>query len=135
MLSRRALKCLLAIVGAAAACSRGTDVHIRPCTAADAAVTLAVDEYVSIDPASNSGCSVFPATTSLAARYLVMPQLATGVPGQIAGFRLGGDTILPVPPPASCGSATSGASGVLHPKLLSPGPQRYHRHRPRARRR
>ena len=101
MLSRRALKCLLAIVGAAAACSRGTDVHIRPCTAADAAVTLAVDEYVSIDPASNSGCSVFPATTSLAARYLVMPQLATGVPGQIAGFRLGGDTILPVPPPSA----------------------------------
>ncbi len=98
----RVLRSLLAIAGVAgaAACS-GTDVHIRPCTAADAAVTLAVNAYVSLDPASDSGCSVFPATTSLAATYLVMPQLATGVPGQIAGFRLGGDTILPAPPPTA----------------------------------
>ena len=74
--------------------------HIRPCTAADPVFTLAVNQYVSIDPATDSGCAVFPATT-LAAQYLVMPQLATGVPGQTAAFRLGGDTILPAPPPSA----------------------------------
>jgi len=72
-------------------------VHIRPCTAADAAVTLAVNEYVSIDPGPASGCVVFPATTTLAAEYLLVPQIAAGVPGQTAAFRLGGDTILPAP--------------------------------------
>ena len=97
-MSSRALGCLLAIVGAAACNTTG--VHIRPCTAADAAATLAVNEYFSLDPASNAGCSVFPATT-LAAAYLVMPQLATGVPGQTATFRLVGDTILPAPPPSA----------------------------------
>jgi len=100
-LDRRALQCLLAIAAVGTACSSGIGVHIRPCTAADAAVTLAVNEYVSLDPASDAGCSVFPATTALAAAYLIMPQLATGVPGQIAGFRVGGDTILPAPPPSA----------------------------------
>jgi len=75
-------------------------VHIRPCTAADPVVTLVVNQYVSIDPATDSGCAVFPATTN-AAQYLVMLQLATGVPGQTATFRLGGDTILPAPPPSA----------------------------------
>jgi hypothetical protein len=64
---------------------------------ADAAVNLAVSQYVSIDPATDSGCAVFPATTTLAAEYLVVPQLTSGVPAQTAGFRLGGDTILPAP--------------------------------------
>ena len=100
-MDRRALQCLLAIAAVGTACSSGIGVHIRPCTAADAAVTLAVNEYVSLDPASDAGCSVFPATTALAAAYLIMPQLATGVPGQIAGFRVGGDTILPAPPPSA----------------------------------
>jgi hypothetical protein len=77
------------------ACSSGTAPHIRRCTAADSAVRLAVLQYVSIDPATTSGCSVFPATTSLPAQYLIVPQLATGIPGQTAWFRLGGDTILP----------------------------------------
>src|SRR3989449_141964 len=40
---------------------------------------------------------VFPATTTLAAEYLVVPQLTSGIPGQTAAFRLGGDTILPAP--------------------------------------
>src|SRR2546427_607142 len=87
--------CLL--VGGAAACSSGTAPQIRRCTAADAAVNLTVNQYVSIDPATVSGCSVFPATTALAAEYLVVPQLTSGVPGQTAGFRLNGDTILPAP--------------------------------------
>ena len=82
---------------AGTACSSSTAPHFRPCTAADAAVTLAVNQYVSIDPGADSGCVVFPATTTLPAEYLLVPQLASGVPGQVAGFRLGGDTILPAP--------------------------------------
>ncbi|PYP12304.1 MAG: hypothetical protein DMD59_00415 [Gemmatimonadetes bacterium] len=82
---------------AGTACSSSTAPHFRPCTAADAAVTLAVNQYVAIDPGADSGCVVFPATTTLPAEYLLVPQLASGVPGQVAGFRLGGDTILPAP--------------------------------------
>src|SRR5882762_8895406 len=81
----------------AAACSTTTGPRIRRCTAADAALNLAVFQYVSIDPATASGCAVFPATTALAAEYLIVPQLTSGVPNQTAGFRLGGDTILPAP--------------------------------------
>jgi hypothetical protein len=88
------------LVGAAAGCG-STEPHIRPCTTADAVVSLAVYEYVSIDPASDAGCAVFPATASVAAEYLIVPQLATGVPGQTAAFRVGGDTLLPAPPPSA----------------------------------
>jgi len=86
--------CLL--MGAGAACKSGTEPHFRPCTAADAAVTLTVNQYVSIDPGPASGCFVFPAAPS-PAEYLLVPQFASGVPGQTTGFRLGGDTILPAP--------------------------------------
>lgn len=87
--------CLL--VAAGGACSGGTDPHFRRCTAADAAVTLSLYQYVSIDPVADSGCVVFPATTTTPAEYLIIPQLTSGIPGQTAGFRLGGDTILPAP--------------------------------------
>ena len=87
----------MALVGVEGlACKSGTSAHIRRCTAADAPVTLAVNQYTSIDPGTTAGCLVFPATTA-AATYLVVPQLATGVPGQTAQFRLEGDTILPAP--------------------------------------
>jgi hypothetical protein len=79
-----------------AACPGSTQPNIRRCTAADAAVNLAVNQYVSIDPAPDSRCVVFPAT-ALGAEYLVVPQLTSGIPGQTAAFRLGGDTILPAP--------------------------------------
>jgi hypothetical protein len=68
-----------------------------------------VAQYVAVDPGPDSGCTVFPATAA-GAEYLIVPQLATGTPGASAGFRLGGDTILPAPsapaqPPANLGSA------------------------------
>ncbi len=91
------LSSLLAIAGVVGACSSGTAPRIRPCTAADAAVTLSVGQYVSIDPGPDTGCFVFPATAALAAEYLIVPQLTSGIPGQTAGFRLNGDTILPAP--------------------------------------
>jgi hypothetical protein len=90
---------LLLIAGAA--CSSGTAPSIRPCTAADAAVTLSVNQYVSIDPGTGSGCVVFPATTVSPGEYLVVPQITSGVPAQTAAFRLGGDTILPAPSAAA----------------------------------
>ena len=73
---------------------------MRACTAADAQVSLAVNQYVSIDPAADAGCMVFPATAGLAAEYLLVPQLTSGTPGQVANFRLVGDTILPAPGPS-----------------------------------
>jgi hypothetical protein len=80
---------------AAAACTKGVEPNIRPCTAAGDTVTLAVNAYASLDPTTaDSGCTVFPAT-SVAAEYLIVPQLTAGNPGDQAGFRLGGDTILP----------------------------------------
>ena len=98
------------LTGAGAACSSGTEPHFRPCTAADAGVTLAVNQYVSIDPGPDSGCFVFPASPVQPAEYLLVPQLASGVPGQTAGFRLGGDTILPAhsaPTPAQLAELSS----------------------------
>lgn len=94
---RRAVYSFL-IVGSAA-CPNNTGPTFRPCTAADAQVTLAVNQYVTIDPAADSGCMVFPATAT-AADYLLIPQLTSGIPGQQAGFRLVGDTILPAPGPS-----------------------------------
>jgi hypothetical protein len=103
----------LLVVGTAA-CSSGTAPPLRRCTAADAAVNLAVNQYVSIDPATVSGCSVFPATTALAAEYLVVPQLTSGVPGQTAGFRVNGDTILPAPAAPIQPSAELGIAEQFH---------------------
>src|SRR5213594_3239727 len=113
-LSRLTAGSLCLLVGGAAACSSGTAPPIRRCTAADAAVNLTVNQYVSIDPATVSGCSVFPATTALAAEYLVVPQLTSGVPGQTAGFRLNGDTILPAPSAPIQPSAELGIAEQFH---------------------
>lgn len=88
------------LAGAGAACTKGVEPSIGPCTAAADTVLLAVNQYASIDPALDSGCSVFPATTG-AAEYLLVPQLTSGDTSITAGFRLVGDTILPAPAPAS----------------------------------
>jgi len=77
-------------------------------------VNLAANQYVSIDPATGSGCMVFPATAALAAEYLLVPQLTSGVPGQTAGFRLGGDTILPAPSAPVQSTAELGAADQFH---------------------
>jgi len=94
------------------ACSGGTDPGIKPCPGGGGMpVTLALFEYVSLDVGANEGCAVFPATGS-AAEYLVVPQLATGTPGQKTAFQLGGDTIRPValaPPVGRTGIATPSA--------------------------
>ncbi len=99
-----------------AACSSGTEPHLRPCTAKGDSVVLAVAAYRSIDPALDSGCTVFPANgTPSTLEYLVVPQFATGVPGTSGSFRLGGDTILPAPKPSpGIGEPTSSPALQFH---------------------
>jgi hypothetical protein len=59
-------------------------------------VSLTVGRYVAIDPAPDSGCAVFLANGPAdSAEYLLVPQLATGVPGKTSSYRLAGDTIKP----------------------------------------
>jgi hypothetical protein len=91
-------------LGAVACSGDGAGPQLPPCTAAGFAVTLpVVGAYVSIDPTgADSGCVVFPANGSGidSAEYVVVPQLATGVPGHTSSFRLLGDTIRPATPTA-----------------------------------
>src|SRR6266550_3474288 len=92
------------------ACSGGTEPGIRPCTGGTP-VNLAVTQYVSLDAGVDSGCVEFPATTSIV-EYLMVPQLATGTPGQMTSFVLGGDTIrppAPAPPMAMTGAGEGSA--------------------------
>ena len=80
--------------------SDGAGPKLPPCTAAGFNITLpVVGAYVTYDPAaSDSGCVVFPAAGAVdSAEYLLIPQLATGVPGRTSSFRLAGDTIRPAP--------------------------------------
>jgi hypothetical protein len=78
-----------------AACTKGVEPSITPCTAAGDSVTLAVNAYGFFDPAAGAGCTVFPALGA-GAEYLVVPQLTAGNPGDQAQYRLGGDIINPV---------------------------------------
>ena len=96
------------------ACSSGTEPGIRPCTGG-IPVNLAVTQYVSLDAGVDSGCVEFPATSSIV-EYLVVPQLATGTPGQMTSFVLGGDTIRPPAPapPVAMTGAEEGSAERFH---------------------
>ena len=92
----RRLSLVTLLVGGLA-CSDPPGPSASACTASGFAVTLAVGQYASIDPAADSGCYVFPANGAVAAEYLVVPQITTGTPGLSVGFRVTGDTIRPAP--------------------------------------
>ena len=95
------------------ACSGGTEPGIRPCTGGTP-VNLAVNQYVSLDAGVDSGCVEFPATSSIV-EYLVVPQLATGTPGQMTSVVLGGDTIRPpVPAPPVALTGAGGSAEQFH---------------------
>ncbi len=88
-------------LSAAAACSGdgSTGVKLPPCSSSwGSPIALAVGAHTMLDPATDSGCVVFPANSSGidSAIYLVVPQSATGVPGVSASFSLHGDTIRPI---------------------------------------
>lgn len=103
---------LIGVIGAVG-CKETTRSSLGPCTAAAFDATLAVGAYVAIDPAADSGCAVFPANGSGAEiEYLLVPQLATGVPGQQSGFRLTGDTIHPTAPSAPLAHLTGAPSAA-----------------------
>ena len=106
---RRSLLLFLGV----AACKDGSGPTLRPCTAAGFPVSLAVGQYVAIDPVPDSGCTVFPANGALDAEYVVVSQLATGEPGKTSSFRLTGDTILPAVLSAAL-AAPGGEIGRAH---------------------
>src|SRR2546422_9182730 len=66
------------LIAPVAACSgdrpAGPD-PLAPCGSRATQITLAVGAYLSVDPASDSGCVTFPANTAAgSAEYLVVPQ-------------------------------------------------------------
>ncbi len=90
-----------ALGGSVAACSGSNGSGPSPlasCTTASTVgthITLAVGAYLSLDPASDSGCVLFPANTSSAnqAEYLLVPQSADGAPNDSSVFQLAGGTL------------------------------------------
>ncbi len=64
--------------------------QLPACAAAGTPIALSVAGYMSVDPATDSGCVTFAANTSTtdSAEYLVLPQSAGGNPGTSASFAL-----------------------------------------------
>jgi hypothetical protein len=65
-------------------------------TAPVAPVTLAVAEYVSLDPAQLAGCTAFADAGSSGAEYLLAPQSVIGTPGVSAAYQMQGDSVVVV---------------------------------------
>ena len=85
------------LAGLLAACGDGGSNPVLPaCTTGNSfAVALDSGEYLAIDPAPNSGCTLFAANAGAQSiEYLVVPQAATGTPGVTTSFRLAGDTAM-----------------------------------------
>ncbi len=95
----------LSLLALAPACSDSTEPKLPLCTAAGPALALAVGQYVAIDPAPVSGCTVFPPTAGASVEYLLVPQSATGTPGKQASFTLAGARLTP----AAAAALASGA--------------------------
>src|SRR5260370_10239204 len=57
-------------------------------------ITLAVGAYLSLDPATDSGCVLFPTNaTANQAEYLLVPQSASGTPNDSSAFQLMGGAL------------------------------------------
>ncbi len=76
-------------------------------TAATGPVRLAVGDYAAIDPLAVAGCATFPAAGLDSVKYLLAPQLVTGVAGDSTTYDLRGDSALAVV------AMTRGARGPL----------------------
>ena len=97
MTRRTVAQLALALVLPAAACGgdhpAGPD-PLASCGSRATQITLAVGAYLSIDPASDSGCVTFPANAAAdSAEYLVVPQSVAAIPGQTAPFQLRGGAL------------------------------------------
>src|SRR6266536_580726 len=118
MLRNRLPRLTLPLFVAAACSGDGAGPQLSPCTAAGFAVNLTVGQHVAVDPAPDFGCVLCGANaTGSAVEYLLVPQLATGEPGQASSFQLLGDTIRPaiLSPPAPAPASPSVDAGVLSP--------------------
>jgi hypothetical protein len=87
---------LVTLVGACSSSAPGPT-PLASCTTASTVgthITLAVGAYLSLDPASDSGCVLFPANSSASqAEYLLVPQSASGTPNDSSVFQLKGGTL------------------------------------------
>src|SRR5437667_914616 len=123
--TRRTLVQLTAVlIAPVAACSgdrpAGPD-PLAACGSGATQITLAVGAYLSVDPASDSGCVTFPANAAAdSAEYLVVPQSVADT-GQAARFQLRGAALgaptalaaLAVPPSAQGSSVATAFDGFL----------------------
>ena len=125
MTRRTVAQLALALVLPAAACSgdhpAGPD-PLAQCGSRATQITLAVGAYVSVDPASDSGCVTFPANAAAdSAEYLVVPQSVTATSGTTAPFQLHGAALgataplaaLAPPTPAQGSSVATAFDGFL----------------------
>ena len=80
---------LAGLVLTSACSSSSAGPRLPSCGAHGTQLILAVAQYNSIDPATDSGCVTFPANTSPdTAEYLVLPWSAGGTPGSSTPFTL-----------------------------------------------
>jgi hypothetical protein len=108
----------VAVASVLSACSdSGSGPALPPCNAANAfTISLAVGQYIAVDPGATSGCVAFAGNTGGPIEYLVVPQSATGTPGLKTSFRLAGDTVTAAPLAAQRvgGRAALGAADRFH---------------------
>ena len=106
---RTAVPLLVSLVAPGAACSGDRPAGPLPpaqCGARATQITLAVGAYVSIDPASDSGCVVFPANASAdSTEYLVIAQSVAASPSESSSFQLRGAALGAVAAPAAATQA------------------------------
>jgi hypothetical protein len=91
------LVCSLVFLAGACGSSASGPTPLASCTTASTVgthITLAVGAYLSLDPATDSGCVLFPTNaTANQAEYLLVPQSASGTPNDSSAFQLMGGTL------------------------------------------
>jgi hypothetical protein len=104
MVRRTAIPLLVcALGGGATACTSGSFFGSPPppplasCNSASTVgthISLAVGAYLSLDPATDSGCVLFPANSSAnQVEYLLVPQSADAAPSDSSAFQLNGGAL------------------------------------------
>ena len=77
------------VLSLGAACKEVVAPELDPCGLENSrVVALGVGQYVSVVPDSSQGCIAIGANTGLEAEYMIVPTLATGVPGRRINFVL-----------------------------------------------
>src|SRR5438445_7567816 len=86
---------VVAVLGAACSSDHGTSPRLAACVAGvGTPIALSVGAYIAVDPAGDSGCVRFAANTGVdSIEYLLVPQSAALVPGEVSPFQLTGGAI------------------------------------------